>query len=401
VKGDDVKIGTGIFGSFWFWIVFLIVPLIGFNVAAGFAYIRAHPEDELSVQLWSYIASGTFKVITISLFLPLLLLVLERRWNLADSIRRDLTERLNRQAARREEMQWECVNETSKMWSDLQKVVGRVPFYPHELDEPTRYEGVFKQILKELHDLRFAVTEKLNMWQNRFEFKLEEAKLMGRFPNLLVEYTEDVVRYVLDEREPTKDQFGKYKSWLHEMSAGLRRGAYYDTLNALKLKIRLMSSETLGDSGEEAGRIRRDLTDAMESLGIVDDLIRKAEAENKIFPTVEEDGVETLREEGELFFTWKRQNSAAGVFAYDRLDEFRESYKAVQFKRNVGELLHECPRTSMQPVAKLMGFDFFVHFLEARAESDPLPTEMKEKCKLDSLRRVLGRNRGPATKAKP
>ena len=81
------------FGNVGFWISFLIILLVVLNLIMFNIYQQAHISENLSVQLWKYFESATFKVVAASLILPILLFLLESRFKIAETMKKDRLDR--------------------------------------------------------------------------------------------------------------------------------------------------------------------------------------------------------------------------------------------------------------------------------------------------------------------
>ena len=68
--------------------------LLLLNVAAFLIYREAHAAESLSLQLWNYINSDAFKLLSASLILPIILFVLESKFKLAETVSKNLSLRV-------------------------------------------------------------------------------------------------------------------------------------------------------------------------------------------------------------------------------------------------------------------------------------------------------------------
>src|SRR4051794_33703984 len=86
-----------------YWLAVLVVLFLVLNAGGLFVYARAHPHQGFWNQVWSYLESDTAKLVAASLIFPLLLLLVERRFNVLEAIRAArLAERKRAQEERRE-----------------------------------------------------------------------------------------------------------------------------------------------------------------------------------------------------------------------------------------------------------------------------------------------------------
>ena len=102
-----------------FWIGTLVGLLVLLNALGFGLYAAAHPDESFAEALWGYAESDTAKMITASLILPLLVFVVEGRFNVTESVRASRIERARRAQDERREARLETLRHTSESWRDL------------------------------------------------------------------------------------------------------------------------------------------------------------------------------------------------------------------------------------------------------------------------------------------
>lgn len=101
------------------WVAVLVGLLVLLNAAGLGVYAAAHPEESFADMLWNYAESDTAKVVTASLILPLLVFVVEGRFNVTETVRANRNERLRRAQDERREARLETLRRTSESWHEL------------------------------------------------------------------------------------------------------------------------------------------------------------------------------------------------------------------------------------------------------------------------------------------
>ena len=102
-----------------FWITLLGVLLVVLNAVAFVIYRLAYPKQSFALQLWTYGESDAAKLITASLILPLLVFVVEGRFNVAESVRASRVERARKIQDAKRDARLEAITQTSQAWNDL------------------------------------------------------------------------------------------------------------------------------------------------------------------------------------------------------------------------------------------------------------------------------------------
>lgn len=146
------------------WIGLLLVLLIVLNVIAFSVYRGANPGENLWVQLWNYLESAIFKVITVSLILPLILFALESRFKIAETVRQNRFIRERKEKEERKEKRWECIEQTSKVWNQLWDLASEVAYFKKDADKGTTIED----LIIRLRNLTTLAEDVTNMWSHRF-----------------------------------------------------------------------------------------------------------------------------------------------------------------------------------------------------------------------------------------
>ncbi len=106
-------------------IILTVLSLVLFllNVMGFATYSESHPDENTSTQVWNYLDSDLFELLTISLILPIILLILESRFNLIRSFIQNRIQHIHtveveqRELARkrrdeRSERRWETIQLT-------------------------------------------------------------------------------------------------------------------------------------------------------------------------------------------------------------------------------------------------------------------------------------------------
>ena len=109
-----------------FWVTLLVVLLIALNALAFALYAAAFPKQDVALQLWTYAESDTAKLITASLILPLLIFVVEGRFNVAESVRASRVERARQAQDARRDARLETITLTSQAWNELYALTTRI-----------------------------------------------------------------------------------------------------------------------------------------------------------------------------------------------------------------------------------------------------------------------------------
>jgi hypothetical protein len=144
-----------------FWIAVLVVLLVLLNAAALVLYAAAHPDEGFAEALWGYAESDTAKMITASLILPLLVFVVEGRFNVTETVRASRIERARRAQDERREARLETLGNTSASWRDLFALATT-------LSSPDSDAAALSGVRAQLWNAPATFGELIGQWRARF-----------------------------------------------------------------------------------------------------------------------------------------------------------------------------------------------------------------------------------------
>jgi hypothetical protein len=154
----------------WAPFVALALALVTLNMLGLFLFSKAHPADPFAIQVWEYTESELARLITVSLILPMLLLALERKFKIVDTIeQRDQEREKERTAAERDrarlnrESRAQSVELVSGVWLELLSLCYEIA-YATDFDDESRVSDLNRRL--EIHSVSEVQT--ITMWETRF-----------------------------------------------------------------------------------------------------------------------------------------------------------------------------------------------------------------------------------------
>jgi hypothetical protein len=286
------------------WIGLLLVLLIVLNVIAFSIYRGANPGENLWVQLWNYLESAIFKVITVSLILPLILFALESRFKIAEAVKQNRLMRKRKQEEERSEKRWECIEQTSKIWNQLWDLTSEIIYFKKDSDKGTTIED----LLIRLRNLTTSAEDVLNMWSHRFPdlpAKYYESFLM--FFNTELDSAETVawcIRYSKSEREIRKMQ-----NSLRRIVESINYLVHHKCIDVLKYSMELLELKEANVSEGKQHDITSEIDEATKNLKEWADAISREEyRHNKPFSFANTPDVKALREKYQKLAEWMLEN---------------------------------------------------------------------------------------------
>ena len=302
----QVEKKSGSFNSTKFWILLLSILLIALNFIVFYIYQRSHLEENLSTQLWNYFGSDAFKVITVSFLLPIILFLLESLFK----IRKAVEERIEREKQRRRDARWQCVEETTKMWNELDSVISEVRYFETNTrahDKEGERKTSVGDILKRLENLSSSLNKIVNMWYYRFP-NLSDKDTSSSFEDsvhyfitTLFDSTFTIAYHI--QKSNDRQEKEVLRETLGIIQAGVRSIVYHPLICILKDSIYVL------DDGPGKDQSQESLKSCLKYLNEAAEALRREEIRNnEFFSNITGDRGKALWKAFRKTEEWKRKN---------------------------------------------------------------------------------------------
>lgn len=312
-----------------FWIISLSLLLV-LNYIVFLIYQTSHPSENLYAQLWVYFGSDAFKVITVSLILPILLVIFESHFKIVETIKNNREERKRKEEDQRRERRWECIEQTSKIWDELYSLSTEVRFFKAAANE----EASIEDILQRLEKFANSAVEVVNMWLFRFPNlhegeKNEAAEAFVVFMNIILN-SATTVAYFIQESGNTKE-VSEMQDSLERIQGGINTIAHHNILSILKLSTDLLGGALLTDREQS---IKSDVNNQLNFLKFwADELKRDEMKNNEIFPHIEGKAVEDFRKTFKSIKKWKQNHPEKQVNESKEFSNFKKLFYEIPFEK--------------------------------------------------------------------
>lgn len=173
------------------WVTILVFLLVTLNASAFGVYAFAHPGERFALQLWTYAESDTAKLITASMILPLLVFVVEGRFNVAESIRASRVERARKAQDARRDARLDTIASTAQAWNELFALTTMI-------SSPSA-DPAFVELRSKLWNAPTIFQDRLNYWHIRFPNLSAESGLVSSYTflvNVLIECAASVLFHI-------------------------------------------------------------------------------------------------------------------------------------------------------------------------------------------------------------
>ncbi|MFW9843159.1 MAG: hypothetical protein ACFFEV_01150 [Candidatus Thorarchaeota archaeon] len=315
-KPEESKIYRKVLSDSRFWIAILSVLLVALNFTMFTVYQSLNPGESIWGQLWGYIESDTFKIITISIFLPIITFFLD----IIFGIRKAVLERKQKEIDTQRERRWQCVELTSKNWNELYDLCSQVRYFKKKEPEGIRIED----ILIKLDTYSCRTEDIVNMWHFRFtNLSFNDTELFIEILNYLLESTTIVAQSIKDDGDPK--EIAELQYTLEIIQKRLNRIGHHHIIGILKKSIDVCDESK---SEEEKESQRKEIAKLLEDLRYWQRLLRNEELWIAYhLSTIDNEDLQNFASKIEA---WKQNNPKPdGVFHFPELIDFRKEYLGV------------------------------------------------------------------------
>jgi hypothetical protein len=310
------------------WIIFLLIILVGVNLGVFLTYVSSNPSLSISAQIFGYLQSSAFTVITASILLPILMFFLESLFKIG----RAVDQRIESQKQALVKDQLKAIGETSKMWNKLYELSGEVVHCTVEKGAEKRIED----ILSRLGNLANEAEDVVNMWHFIFpdletykadaieNYRLTAAsELFLYFINLLLHCAETVGVSICDgyTSKDRMDRIADLQASLEQIRDGIKSILHHSMLSIFRLSVetgRYSSAPALTNLGalptvdkaamsrtsspEPQSELKSSLNNLQKWAHFIEDNEMNL---NKVLPLATGTEVEVFRELWAKFLRWR------------------------------------------------------------------------------------------------
>jgi hypothetical protein len=247
---------------------------------------------------------------------PIILLLLENRFKIAETIRKNRLERERKDREERRAGRLEGITLTAKMWNELHNLISEIRYCCRK----KKGDPGLKDICRRLSDFASAGEDIVNMWHTRFALPAEDERLFIAFVNIL-EHSASSVAYFL-ERTDNKEEIEDLQNSLGSIQDGIKTAAHHGILLTLKDRITLLELQENGAPIERIKDIQSRIEGRLTELKSWAEAIKKEELMyNKILPAIEGKDVDKVRKVAEIVESWVQENPGKPMNECDKAGE--------------------------------------------------------------------------------
>ena len=342
----------------------LLLPLLLLlDVAAFWFYRRSFPWETFSLQIWNYLGSEAFKIFTVSLILPLVLLALENNFKLAERLMQNQEERLKteKQASRdqalrnRQDEEARClevISQTIKWWNDAYDCSAEIRYFT----KPTGDRSAIEDSLKRLYHIVNAADEVLNNLY--FTFRDLDPNIFYHLFRVFVLSSETVA--VAIRRNDDWQEIEALQNCLGVILEGINQVAYQRIVSILRSSLELKRARS--DRNEQEQKFREDEIGGYRSVLVewANKLREREKRRNKLLCSIEGQKGEDLRTKVQSLECSIKKSPGSKLRERKEFKEMEDSFRAIPTKDRAAALSALYSPQYVEELADFLGFETFI-----------------------------------------
>ena len=226
--------------------IIVYVGLVSSISSLFLIFLFAHEKEPFIYNVWSYIESEIFRAIIVSFAIPIILFVLENRFNIIQNFlniksekdERELREYNDRRKQAEEERrgkQLDAISKTIEMFKEVNLIVSKTRFY-----EPNK-DTTINSILIDLTSISIILSDVINTWVLRFPiFPSTIPTLFADYVRLLYWSAWAVAHFIQNKLYKSKIELREVQEHLAMIQRGVVGIAFHPIFNSMKYCMNLL-----------------------------------------------------------------------------------------------------------------------------------------------------------------
>ena len=302
----------------WLWAIFFFGVTIGVNYLLFFAYQHTVSGENIWVQISNYCGTDTFKDVTISLLIPLILAVMGGIFKIGNAVDERI---LSAQASRAKE-RLSCIEQTSKTWNKIYDLSTEVRYFKIGADNETR----IIDILKRLENLSNEAESVVNTWHFMFpNLQVKDTDLFVKSFNFLLDPSTMVAHYIRFSSD--KDEVTELQNSLGVIQDEVKALSHYNILNVIKMSADLLNNDL---PKKDRFKLESEIKSCLEALKTYNvTLDREIQLKNNFLPALQGAEVENFRQSAQNLTKWVQAHPDKHFSDFPEFNSFKDAFNKI------------------------------------------------------------------------
>jgi hypothetical protein len=358
----------------------VLLNFIGFTI-----YRNSHSSEAVSTQLWNYFESNLFKLVTISLILPIIVLVLESHFKFIQSLLQDHLRReeairaeqralAQKQRQERTERRFETILLTQKLMNQLFDLAIQVQYFKidstSKIPSKNEKQSKIEDILRATEEFGVSANNTVNMWSFRLNISPDDQKLLIYLLNIVLKCTNDIAKYIHennDIREISELQAAFGIIW-----GEIKRVAHHQIINVLKQSMELLELKEDNAPQDKLENIKSIMDKYLNGLAAWQRFLKAAElSRNDFLPEISGNEVNALHEALGEVRKYLKEHPEEEFYQFEGRQDLKELYNKIPRETRFCALNRNFSKEFIKYLADELGLERLVQNLIDSAKPSP------------------------------
>ena len=358
----------------------VILNAIGFSI-----YHHSQSSEAVSAQLWNYLDSDLFELVTISLLLPIMVLVLESHFKFIQSLLEDRLKRgeairaeqralVERQRQERVDGRLEAIAATQQSISQLFDLAIQVQYFhvddvgkaPSKDPKPSEGDEVstIVDLLRAAEELSVSANTTVNMWSSRLRISPEDEELFLYFINIVLYCTADVARCI-DEADD-EEEIAVLQAALGIIWTKIKEVSHQSTITILKKSKSILDLKEATGPEDELKQIASEISQIREPLRSWHRYLKGLEqSRQEVLPDISGRDVDALHEYVGKAREYLKEHPGNDFHQFEGSRDLEDSYYRITRESRFSALNRGYSKEFIKLLADKLGYEILVQTLLA------------------------------------
>ena len=341
----------------WVAIIFAV------NIGLFGIYIFSHTGVGFFDQLWSYLDSGLFKLVTGSLVLPLLFSVLEKRYKFIENMEREREDRRKRNEEIKRQTRQQAIDDTIAMWQDLYSLSTDVIL----LKDGEDFESMVDDISRKMINFSNKAEHIVNKWSHQFtNLTYDDHDLFLEFVNILYQSGDSVIYYLRTTED--NDERSLMKDMLYQIRDQVKSIANHTTINVLKNSAEYLRLKDGYGTDEKIAEAKAKIDEDLEKLrGWYNEVRNLDKQYDNFLVPLKGDHIQQIRQTARNIETWLLEDKKRYFFQADDFNSFENQYKQIPVEERLEALRVPYSKEYLRALTNWFSLESACNFVYNRA----------------------------------
>jgi hypothetical protein len=340
----------------------ILLLILAINIVLGMVFFFAHPDSSFWKNIWEYLGSSVFMLVTGSLLIPLLLSLFEKQYKFIENLQQQREERRKQIEEQRRIQRQQAINDTIGMWQELYSQTSEVIFF-----DPAKDTDKLNDLIIRMINFTSTAEHIVNKWTHQFpNLELEDHDVFLHYINIIYQSGLTTIFYIRQGQD--EKEIRLMQDMLFMIQDQLKNIANHRIINTLKYAARALELEEAGESPEEVARAKRMMDAEIEILRNWAKAISGLDEDYDNFMSpAEGQHIDELRALGRKIQSWLKEDKNRFVGQHQEFPEFERQFNNIILEERLHSMMAPYSKEYIRALADWFSLESACDYIYNRA----------------------------------